>query len=236
VRLSNGVCSFQEAARIIRARPADFSPNAALRPILQDAVLPVAATVAGPTELLYLWQIRPIYAVAKVTPSLLMPRISATFVEAKIWKAAEKAGLGRDRLFEVVQEDSVPEEPPPDADVDRIEECVDALLKAIDRLINVGSEKWLRKSRESLEVHVARIVRRLRETRQAESALNAQRRSKIAAALAPGGKAQERTMNIIEFLNRYGSDFIRRCLDQLDPLALGHQMIFVLTEKKRKEA
>lgn len=236
VELSDGVFSFSEAARIIRSRPHAFSPGAALRPILQDAVLPVIATVAGPTELLYLWQIRSIYPVVEVEPSQLLPRISASFVEAKIFKAAKKAGLDRNRLFEGFErKERAQNELPPDPWIERIEKKMMALLEELDRYSGQDSAKWLKKRRESLAAQAAKIVHRLREERQADTGLDTQRREKIVAALAPGGKAQERVVGIFEFLNRYGPDFIDRCFDELDPLAKEHQVIFISTAQDNEQ-
>src|SRR5262249_9884118 len=47
----------QEAAE----RPAGFSPNVLLRPIVQDTLFPTACYVAGPNELAYLGQLRGVY-------------------------------------------------------------------------------------------------------------------------------------------------------------------------------
>jgi hypothetical protein len=60
--------------------PEDFSPHAALRPIVQAAALPVVAQVCGPSEIIYLAQARGLHALASVQPPLLVPRLEATWV------------------------------------------------------------------------------------------------------------------------------------------------------------
>ena len=63
-------------------QPEDFSPHAALRPIVQAAALPVVAQVCGPSEILYLAQARGLHDVFEVTAPLLVPRLEATRVRA----------------------------------------------------------------------------------------------------------------------------------------------------------
>ena len=50
--------SSEELARAARERPAAFSPNVLLRPIVQDTLFPTICYVAGPSELAYLGQLR----------------------------------------------------------------------------------------------------------------------------------------------------------------------------------
>jgi uncharacterized protein YllA (UPF0747 family) len=69
-----------EAPARLRRSPQDFSPDAALRPVVQAAVLPVVAQVAGPSELLYLAQARGLHERAAVPPPVLVPRLEATAV------------------------------------------------------------------------------------------------------------------------------------------------------------
>ena len=60
----------------------DFSPQAALRPIVQAAALPVVAQVVGPSETLYLGQARGLHDYFDVVPPVLVPRLEATRVSA----------------------------------------------------------------------------------------------------------------------------------------------------------
>lgn len=59
-------------------RPADFSPHAALRPVVQALGLPVLAQVAGPSELAYLAQARGLHSLFGAPAPLLVPRMEAT--------------------------------------------------------------------------------------------------------------------------------------------------------------
>jgi len=69
-------------ARLER-EPRLWSPGALLRPLVQDALLPTAAYVAGPAEIAYHAQIAPAYAHFGVPRPSLLPRPSLTLVEAQ---------------------------------------------------------------------------------------------------------------------------------------------------------
>src|SRR5262249_3422232 len=68
----------QEAAE----RPAGFSPNVLLRPIVQDTLFPTACYVAGPNELAYLGQLRGVYEHFGVPMPLMYPRATATLLDS----------------------------------------------------------------------------------------------------------------------------------------------------------
>jgi hypothetical protein len=75
----------------LRAAPDDFSPHAALRPLVQAATLPVVAQVCGPSELLYLGQARGLHGWMGLAPPVLVPRLEATRLSR-----ADVAQLGGD--------------------------------------------------------------------------------------------------------------------------------------------
>lgn len=63
------------------ARAADqLSPSVALRPVVQDGVLPVAAMACGPGEAAYLAQLREVFEGLEVAPAAAVPRFGATWL------------------------------------------------------------------------------------------------------------------------------------------------------------
>src|SRR6185295_13577383 len=77
-----------------------LSAGVALRPLLQDAVLPTAAYVGGPSEIGYQAELLPAYRAFGIEPPVVFPRVTATLLEPKIWKVRERVGLSADRLFD----------------------------------------------------------------------------------------------------------------------------------------
>jgi bacillithiol biosynthesis cysteine-adding enzyme BshC len=73
-----------ELLHILAAEPERLSPNALLRPLFQDAILPTAAYIGGPAEIAYFAQSEVLYQriLGRVTP--VLPRLMATLIEPAI--------------------------------------------------------------------------------------------------------------------------------------------------------
>jgi bacillithiol biosynthesis cysteine-adding enzyme BshC len=69
---------------ILDASPERLSPNALLRPVFQDTILPTVAYIGGPSEVAYFAQSAVIYQriLGRITP--ILPRLSATLIEPSI--------------------------------------------------------------------------------------------------------------------------------------------------------
>src|SRR6185436_11756150 len=70
-----------------------LSPNALLRPVIQDSIFPTAAYVGGPAEIAYFAQAAAAYEVLEYPMPPIVPRISATIIESRIARNMEKYGL-----------------------------------------------------------------------------------------------------------------------------------------------
>jgi bacillithiol biosynthesis cysteine-adding enzyme BshC len=87
-----------DAAELL-ARAAQLSTNVALRPLLQDSVLPVIAYAAGPGEAAYLAQLGPLYDLFGLGRPLVFPRLSATLLNPREAEAVERDGTAPEELF-----------------------------------------------------------------------------------------------------------------------------------------
>ena len=83
----------EELLNILEEAPERLSPNALLRPVFQDALLPTTAYVGGPAEIAYFAQSQVIYerVLGRVTP--ILPRLTATLLETAIGKVMEQHEL-----------------------------------------------------------------------------------------------------------------------------------------------
>jgi bacillithiol biosynthesis cysteine-adding enzyme BshC len=73
-----------ELLGILASEPERISPNALLRPVFQDSILPTTAYVGGPAEVAYFAQSEVLYqrVLGRVTP--VLPRLSASLIEPEI--------------------------------------------------------------------------------------------------------------------------------------------------------
>ncbi|MBT9259402.1 MAG: bacillithiol biosynthesis cysteine-adding enzyme BshC [Clostridiales bacterium] len=83
---------------IIAREPEKFSPAAALRPLVQDYLLPTLAQVAGPGELRYLPQLEGAYKAAGWSRAVTLPRLSFTLLWPEWEEKAKGWGLDLDHL------------------------------------------------------------------------------------------------------------------------------------------
>lgn len=224
--------SLEEAAVTIQAHPERFSPGAALRPVVQDAVLPVLAYIAGPTELAYLWQIEELYQTIAVPRSRIVPRISATFLERKIAKSAANLGLTPVTSLLIRQLDAASHLPKESgADLVTLSAAGETLLSLIRELPERENERWVEKTEQSIAYNVARLVTKLKENRLAAVGQGRQQVEKVRNALYPKGKPQERVQSLFYFLGYYGPGFITQAVATLDPTAPYHHLVELVTDE-----
>jgi len=93
-----------ELVRAIVAEPESFSPNALLRPVLQDYLLPTAAYIAGPAEIAYFAQAEVIYKKLLGRMTAILPRAAYTIVDAKAEKLLSRYGLTAEDVWRGAQE------------------------------------------------------------------------------------------------------------------------------------
>jgi len=85
--------STAELIAILEMAPERLSPNALLRPVFQDTLLPTAVYVGGPAEIAYFAQSAVMYEaiLGRITP--VLPRLSATLLEPAIAAVMDKDEL-----------------------------------------------------------------------------------------------------------------------------------------------
>lgn len=204
-------------AKRILAGEVRVTPSAALRPVVQDAIFPIAATVVGHSELVYHAQLGPLYDRLEVERPPLVPRASLYLLHFRTADKLEKAGLG--------PRDLLPGREPPepggkaaDGAIDRfLGEIVRAhgdLLAHLDgRLPGVVPPDDPARSR--LEKEARRTADRIGKLVDRATGNRSNLIHRARHELFPGGKPQEHVTSPILFLARYGRDFAARLLEEL---------------------
>lgn len=211
------------------ADPQQLSPSAALRPIVQDAILPTLATIGGPTEMCYLWQVDPLYPVAGVRRSRLHARLSATFVDGSMINRAARFGLTGEQLLDVQRElqryDARLKSDEIDPDLRDIQKVGDDLLERV-RIASGGAQhKPLTKGQKSIAFQVGKMIGRLREQRAEQAGAGRRNMEKLVEVIFPGGKLQERVISPFDLLTRFGPSWLERVLQNTDPEIETHWLV-----------
>ena len=83
----------EELFTALESGPEDFSPNALLRPVMQDTLLPTAAYIGGSAEIAYMAQNNVLYKEILGRMPAILPRASFTVVEAPLANLLQKYEL-----------------------------------------------------------------------------------------------------------------------------------------------
>jgi bacillithiol biosynthesis cysteine-adding enzyme BshC len=226
----------RELLGLLEADPTRFSANVLLRPVVESAILPTVAYVAGPGELRYLPLAAPLYERLGVPRQLPVPRWSGVVLERRVERTLEKFGLGLDDVLSAgasLESRAAREMLPRDAiaSLARIGESLEREYAALAAAAD-GIDPTLRRTMERLRNESLvrareaerRLVRQLRKRR----AVELEQFSRAAAALRPHGQPQERILTAATYLARHGRGLLeaistaaeRWYADALDGVAL----------------
>src|SRR4029077_2271217 len=94
----------EEILRLAEAGPETLSPNALLRPVVQDYLLPTVAFSAGSSEISYLAQSQVVYQHILGRMPVVLPRADFTVLDAKADKLLQKYQLCIENVWNGPQE------------------------------------------------------------------------------------------------------------------------------------
>jgi bacillithiol synthase len=222
-----------ELLEILESAPERISPNALLRPVFQDAILPTAAYVGGPAEIAYFAQSAVVYeaALGRITP--VLSRLSATLVEPAVAKvmAAHEVSLpdamtSAEELAQRLGARAMPIE-----EKRRLAAVGNAMDKELTALTDylAGMDTALGRAAEVSGSKMRYQMNRLRRMAatyelQKEAGLK-KHAAAITLHLFPGGHPQERVLAGVWFLARYGEGLVERLVVEAENLCPGHVVV-----------
>ncbi len=219
-------------ARLDRA-PLEVSPNALLRPVMQDFLLPTAALVAGPSEAAYYAQSAVLYERLLGRMPTVLPRASFTVLDAAARKLLRRYRLSvadclvpRNQLLSSVATTLVPAPLSESLSARRAE--VLAALQGIDSAL-VGFDPTLAASfevsRNKIEYQLDKVAAKV--SREALRRTDAARRhaAVLADTVYPNGSMQERLYSVLPFLAKFGPSFVSRVERAVEPGSSDHTVL-----------
>ncbi|HEV2131836.1 MAG TPA: bacillithiol biosynthesis cysteine-adding enzyme BshC, partial [Longimicrobiaceae bacterium] len=222
-RDSGAAFDTEELLRQIREDPQRFSPNVALRPVVESSVFPVLAYVAGPGEISYFAQLHGLFAACGMRMPLVYPRMSATLVPDHIRGVLEKLGLTTAEVARPRHEllTRLAWERIPDTVRAELAELRAAVVDGYRRLIEasavvdptlagpIGANR-----NRALRDLAASEQKILRQVKRSEVLLNRQL-DQVSAYLHPAGEPQDRVLNVFPFLADEGPDLLQKLAHQV---------------------
>lgn len=225
-----------ELLEILQAEPERLSPNALLRSVFQDYILPTSAYIGGPAEIAYFAQSQVVYEkiLGRTTP--VLPRLSATLIEPAIAEVMAQHEVGLTDILTSRPEGlahrlgarSLPIEGKQklasagnalDEELKPLAEWMHALDAGLGRSADVAASK--------MRYQMNRL-RRLAANFQLQKEASLRRHvDALYLALCPGNHLQERTVGAAFFLSRYGDGLIDVLVENAAQECPGHKAIYL---------
>ncbi len=207
--------------------PVSFSPDALLRPVFQDFVFPVLASVNGPGELAYQAQLASGYRSLGLEQPVLFPRREITLVEEGLLRHLDKWGVTplqvieeqeelRDRL--IARQTGLDIEEAFSRTRSEIRENYRGLIEDLNK-VHPNLEDLGEKNMKRILHEVEYLQKRALEFQREKENNLCQQFAKVLVGLFPNGKKQERVLNVFPFLMKYGPELLaimERGLEELE--------------------
>jgi len=216
-------------------RAASLSPNALLRPVVQDSILPTVACIMGPAEAAYLAQSEVLYRSILGRMPVVVPRTGFTILDRHSEKLMVRYGLSLPDFFtaeEVLRERIATRLVPP-ALHGTLGETGKAVERAIERLRGdlAAFDPTLGRA---LDTSKRKILHQLSKI-EGKTGREAMRRSDRATAEAaslyglifPERHLQERIYSILPFLAKHGLDLVDHIYEAIELDCPDHRMMVV---------
>jgi bacillithiol biosynthesis cysteine-adding enzyme BshC len=209
-----------------------LSPNALLRPVMQDFLLPTASYIGGPSEIAYMAQAEVLYDRLLGRMPVIFPRNSFTLLDARATKLLDRYGLHlpdvldhQERVKSRIAKRLVPED---------LSEQFQSLLSStehalVDLRAKLGRfDPTLESASKKSTAKILYQMERLSQKTAREALRRDERASQEASYLIdliyPHRHLQERLYSIVPFLAKYGPDLPERLLG-LTQLACPDHMV-----------
>ncbi|MEO5589724.1 MAG: bacillithiol biosynthesis BshC [Gemmatimonadaceae bacterium] len=214
-------------ATLRNATAGSLGANVLLRPIVERSILPTVAYVGGPAEIAYFAQTTAVAEALGAAAPLVVSRWSGMVVEPRIDRLLERHGLSADDFRDpYAAETRVAKESLPIAVTKSIESLraqVDQSMKSLtsDDASGIVPASVVEGFQRNVEHRLFRLERRFRAgvKRQGSEAL--ENIAAVRGALYPLGKPQERVLNLLPLLARYGDSLMNPVRSEIERHAAG---------------
>lgn len=226
LRLDGGIYASRDA-RYTASELIDLaqrlSPNALLRPVVADYLMPTVATVLGPAETAYMAQSQVLYQALIGRTPVMVPRAGFTVLDERAAKLMTRYGLnlddvlaGEDALAATIAAKLVP--PELDESLTAAERETAAILNRLRSDVGAFDPTLaaaLEKSRAKMLYQLAKIRRKTGRESARRDERAAAETAHLINLIYPKRHLQERLYSILPFLARHGLDFVERLYENV---------------------
>jgi bacillithiol biosynthesis cysteine-adding enzyme BshC len=223
------------SAQELAQRPVDLSPNALLRPVVQDYILPTAAYIGGPAELAYLAQSQVLYGKLTGRQPAAFPRACFTLLDERSHKRMLRYGLNPTDLFsgEPALHDTIAGRLVPEQLRARLDHTKTAFSGALDALrdeldhFDITLAAALGTSRRKIEYQVGKIARKTATQIMARDEQATRDTRSLNGLVFPEKHLQERMYSIVPFIAKFGPGLVDELYTAVRIDCPDHQFVVV---------
>lgn len=223
----------EQLLELLENEPDKFSPNVLLRPICQDYLFPTAFYIAGPSEISYFAQIKPLYELYDIAQPMIYPRSSATILENAIGNSLEKYSVSINEIF--IDVENVKKRIINSVEETSVDEIFNGIASQIETTFDQMKEKLIdldktiadssNRYRDKILSTVSELKSKAEKAQQKKYEVTLRQIDRAAVHLFPNSNLQEREINFVYFANKYGEEFIKNIFDELQINKFEHQVI-----------
>lgn len=229
----------EELFDLLYSVPENFSPNVILRPVCQDFLLPTIAYTGGPSEVAYFAQFKDVYSFYEMNVPVVYPRTSVTLIEKRVETFLEKFDIGFEELFDFELAAKKLLGKVNEVNIEEIfSNFIDDLnaviytyglkLDDVDKNLMVNLRNKYDKFVENLGFSREKFI----ESQIKQNDSTGSKLSSVVSSVFPEGNPQERFINVVYFINKYGFNFINELFETIELNKFAHQVVSLSAEKK----
>jgi len=206
--------SAQELAAAISGSPESFSPNALLRPVMQDYLLPTIAYIGGPSEISYFAQSDVLYSKLLRRQPVFLPRAGFTLVDSKAQRLLEQYGMSVEDVWagpQTVRKKLGAANIPAKLSA-RLEKDVNEIRKLLDgwngpiTKIDPSLKSPLEKAQRKISYQTEKLRQKAGWARDKKTSVLAGHAEFLSNLLYPNKTLQSRELNFLPLLARWGME------------------------------
>ncbi len=222
----------EQLISVAREQPLRYSPNALLRPIVQDFLFPTVAYIAGPSELAYWAQSQAIYPEFGRPMPVVFPRAAFTLVDHRSHKLQEKYQIkledvwqGEEHLGRRIAAAGFAQ-----GWAERLDQSEQDLAALLGRLradvetLDPTLLDTLKHAEEKMKFQMEKLRGKITRAAFERSELLERHKQALLRFLLPGKDLQERTVGGSYFLARAGYGLLDRLLERIQTNSSDHQL------------
>lgn len=216
-------------------RMEDLSPNALLRPVMQDYVLPTVAYVGGPSELAYMAQSEVLYRDLLSRMPVMLSRAGFTLLDARAAKLMDRYGLtlpdvfhGEERVRDQIAGRLVPSELMHEfGEMER--SAADSLTRLRDHLAAFDSTLAASadKTRAKILYQLSKIERKTARETLRKNNRAADEAAYVSGLIFPEKHLQERLYSILPFVAQHGPGLMDTLYENISLECPDHRILVV---------